>query len=63
MFEYYEVHFKFTPAPQQLHYVDMLFNMVGHKIEAIMSPGNIWGKTRRGTVLPQVGGRLSHTLG
>ena len=28
-----------------------------------MSPGNIWGKTRRGTVLPQVGGRLSHTLG
>ena len=28
-----------------------------------MSPGNIWGEKRRGTVLPHVGGRLSHTLG
>ena len=32
MFEYYEVRFKFTPAPLQLHY-GMLFNIAGHKID------------------------------
>ena len=33
MFEYYEVRLKFTPAPIQLPTVDMLFNIVGHKID------------------------------
>ena len=64
MFEYYEVLFKFTPAPLQLHY--------GSYVIQHFRPQNrrqLWvlemyvEKKRRGTVLPQVGGRLSHTLG
>ena len=43
--------------------VDVLLNIVGNNIDVNMSPGNIWAKKRRGAVLPQVGGRLSHTLG
>ena len=35
MFEYYEVCFKFTTAPLQLHYskIDMLVNIVDHRID------------------------------
>ena len=39
-------------------HVEMLF-IVGHTIDGIMSPGNIWGKKRRGTVLSQAGGIFS----
>ena len=43
--------------------VDMLFNIVGHKIDCNYETWKNIGQKRRGTVLPQVGGRLSHTLG
>ena len=55
MFEYYEVRFKFTPAP--LHYcitLYMLFNVVGHKIDGTYESWKYiegavfptpWGKT------------------
>ena len=33
MFEYYEVRFKFTPPLHNCITVDMLFNIVGHKID------------------------------
>ena len=45
MFEYYEVRFKFTPTPQQLHYVDILFNIVGHKIDGNYESWTYMGQT------------------
>ena len=42
---------------------DTLFNIVGHRIDGNYECWKYMGQKRRGTVLPQVGGRLSHTLG
>ena len=61
MFEYYEVHFKFTPAPLQLHYVDVLFNIVGHKIDGnCESWKNVGQKTARDRLAPGRGPSFPH---
>ena len=66
MLDYYEVRFKFTSAP--LQYLFYYGRYVIHHC----SPQHRWqlyeswkymGKNWRGTALPQVGGRLYHTLG
>ena len=64
MFEYYEVRFKFTTFPLHLH--------CGSYVIQHCRPQNRWqlwvleiygAKKDEGAVLPQVGRRLSHTLG
>ena len=66
MFEYYEVHFEFTPIPLQLHYGRYVIQhcRLQNRRQLWVWVLEIYGaKKRRGTVLLQVRGRLSHTLG
>ena len=63
MFEYFVVRFKFTTATLQYITVDMLFNIIGHKIDGNCESWKYMGqKTSRNRVSPGRG-RLSHTLG
>ena len=64
MFEYYEVCFKFTTAHLQLHYGIYVIQHCRHTIDGnYVSWKYMVQKTTRDRLAPQVGGRLSHTLG
>ena len=42
--------------------IDMLFNIVGHKIDVNYESWKYMWQKRPGTIFPQIGGRLSRTL-
>ena len=55
--------YTFTPAVFNCNTVDMLVNIVGHKIDANYETWTYLGQKRRGDRLDPGRGRLSHTLG